>query len=213
MPVIAKDRPIETLRKEVTDQLIMNYSHGELSLEAFERRLDEAMATDDHDALVKLTADLDLTVDEEFINSQKEQMNRNYVPGESDDVETMFQIFSGSDRSGEWKLPKELRVISLFSGCNVDLTDAIFTNSVLTIKMFNIFSGNNIYIPEGVKVQTKAFCIFGGIDNSVSSVGNPNAPTIIIEGFVLFSGVDISIKRSLKERFVIFADKLKTFLS
>jgi hypothetical protein len=213
MPVIAKDRPIETLRKEVTDQLIMNYSHGELSLEAFERRLDEAMATDDHDALVNLTADLDLTVDEEFINSQKEQMNRNYVPGESDDVETMFQIFSGSDRSGEWKLPKELRVISIFSGCNIDLTDAIFTNSVLTIKMFNIFSGDNIYVPENVNVQTKAFCIFGGIDNSVSSVGNPNAPTIIIEGFALFSGIDIKIKRSLKERFVIFADKLKTFLS
>jgi hypothetical protein len=213
MPVIAKDRPIETLRKEVTDQLIMNYSHGELSLEAFERRLDEAMATDDHDALVNLTADLELTVDEEFINSQKEQMSGNYVPGESDDVETMFQLFSGSDRSGEWRLPKELRVISVFSGCNVDLTDAIFTNSVLTIKMFNIFSGNNIYIPEGVNVQTKAFCIFGGVDNSVSSAGNPNAPTIIIEGFVLFSGVDISIKRSLKERFVMFADKLKTFLS
>jgi hypothetical protein len=213
MPVIAKDRPIETLRKEVTDQLIMNYSHGELSLEAFERRLDEAMATDDHDVLVKLTEDLDLTVDEEFINTQKEQMNNNYMPGESDDVETMFQIFSGSDRSGEWKLPKELRVISIFSGCNIDLTDAIFSNSVLTIKMYNIFSGVDIYVPENVNVQSKAFCIFGGIDNSVTSVGNPNTPTVIIEGFALFSGIDISIKRSLKERFVMFADKLKTFLS
>ena len=213
MPVIAKDRPIETLRKEVTDQLIMNYSHGELSLEAFERRLDEAMATDDHDELVNLTADLDLTVDEEFINTQKEQMNQNYVPGDSDDVETIFQVFSGSDRTGEWKLPKELRVISIFSGCNIDLTDAIFTNSVLTIKVFNIFSGVDIYVPENVNVQTKAFCIFGGIDNSVGSTVNPNAPTIIIEGFALFSGIDISIKRSIKERFVMFADKLKAFLS
>jgi len=213
MPVIAKDRPIETLRKEVTDQLVMNYSHGEISLEAFERRLDEAMATDVHDVLVELTADLNLVVDEEFISTQKEQMNGNYVPGDSENVETIFQLFSGNDRSGEWTLPKELRVVSIFSGCNIDLTDAIFTNSVLTIKMFNIFSGNNIYVPDNVNVQTKAFCIFGGINNSVNSTGNANTPTIIIEGFALFSGIDIKIKRTLKERFVLFADKLKTFLS
>ena len=37
MAVIIQDRPIEKLREEVIDQLIMNYSHGEISLEAFDR--------------------------------------------------------------------------------------------------------------------------------------------------------------------------------
>ena len=38
MSVAIQDRPIESVRQEVIDQLIMNYSHGEISLEAFESR-------------------------------------------------------------------------------------------------------------------------------------------------------------------------------
>ena len=213
MPVVPQDRPIELLRKEVIDQLIMNYSHGELSLQAFERRLDDAMETSDHNVLVELTSDLDLVVDQDFVNSQKDQMGMNYIPGETEEVEYIFKIFSGSDRTGAWRLPKEIRMVNIFSGSNIDLTDAQFTNPVLRINIFNLFSGANIYVPENVNVQTKVFCIFGGIDNDVSSNTDPAAPTIIIEGFAVFSGIDIKIKRTIKERFIIFADKLKSLLS
>ena len=213
MPVVLEDRPIDKVREEVVDQLVMNYSHGELSLEAFERRLDQAMETDDPQVLVELTADLDLVIDQVFVDSKKQQMGMKFILGESEDAETIFNIFSGSDRSGEWELPKEIRVISIFSGSNIDLTDAIFRDPIVRVKIFNLFSGDNIYVPENVNVKVKAFCIFGGIDNSVSSVTDPTTPTIIIEGYALFSGINIEIRKTLKERFVIFADKLKEFLS
>ena len=45
MPVTPKDKPIQTLREETIDTLIMNYGHGHLSLDAFERRLDQAFGT------------------------------------------------------------------------------------------------------------------------------------------------------------------------
>ena len=51
---VRNDGAVDTLREEITDQLVMNYSHGELSLEAFERRLDEAMATTDHDVMHRM---------------------------------------------------------------------------------------------------------------------------------------------------------------
>ena len=72
MTVIIQDRPIETLREEIIDQLIMNYSHGEISLAAFERRLDVATNTDNHQTLVDLTQDLELTVDSAY-TAKKEQ--------------------------------------------------------------------------------------------------------------------------------------------
>ena len=213
MPVIPQDRPIEVLRKEVIDQLIMNYSHGELSLEAFERRLDDAMETADSNVLVELTSDLDLEVDQDFVNNKKQQMEMNYVPGEAEDVETIVQIFGGNNRSGSWKLPKELRIISIFGGADIDLSEAQFTSPELHITVFNLFSGVNIYVPENINVQSKAFCIFGGISNDANSNTETNAPTVIIDGVALFSGIDIKIKRTMKERFVIFADKLKSLLS
>ena len=48
MTVILEDRPIEQVREETIDQLIFNYSHGVISAEAFERRLDQAMNSNTH---------------------------------------------------------------------------------------------------------------------------------------------------------------------
>lgn len=215
MAVIDKDRPIESLREKVIDKLIMNYSHGELSLEAFERRLDQAMDTSEHSVLVSLTADLELAVDQEFINNKEEQQNTNYVSANADaeDVEYIVQIFSGNDRSGTWVLPKEIRIFSLFSGADIDLTEAQFTHPTLRITVFSLFSGDNIFVADNVNVRTNAFSIFGGISNKAISNPSHNSPTVIIEGVAIFSGINVKVRRSIKERFVLFADKLKTMLS
>jgi len=215
MSVILEDRPIETVRSEVIDQLIMNYSHGELSYEAFERRLDQAMELQCNKALVALSEDLPLTVDKAFVESKKQDLAPNIISGDVKDVEYMINIFSGNKRSGVWTVPKEIRSFSLFSGSDIDLTDAKFTQNELHIKVFCLFSGNNIYIPENVNVVSKAFCIFGGIDYQSATQVNPNivTPTIVIEGVCIFSGIDIKVRRTIKEKFVEMADSLKKMFS
>lgn len=215
MTVKLEDRPIETVRSEVIDQLIMNYSHGELSYEAFERRLDQAMELKCHKALIELSEDLPLTVDKAFVESKKEGLAPNIVQGDTEDVEYMVNVFSGNKRGGIWTVPKEIRSFSVFSGSDIDLTDAKFTQNELRIKVFCLFSGNNIYIPENVNVVSKAFCIFGGIDYQTATQVNPNniTPTIIVEGVCIFSGIDIKVRRSIKERFVEMADSFKKMFS
>lgn len=215
MSVILADRPTETVRSEVIDQLIMNYSHGELSYEAFERRLDQAMELRCNETLVALSKDLPLTVDKAFVESKKQDLAPNMVSEETEDVEYMINVFSGNTRSGVWTAPKEIRSFSLFSGSDIDLTDVKFTQNELRIKIFCLFSGNNIYIPENVNVVSKAFCIFGGIDYQTATQVNPNiiTPTIVIEGVAIFSGIDIKVRRTIKEKFVDIADSLKKMFS
>jgi hypothetical protein len=215
MSVILEDRPTETVRSEVIDQLIMNYSHGELSYEAFERRLDQAMELQCNKALVELSKDLPLTVDKAFVESKKEGLAPNFVPGETEDVDYMVNIFSSSNRGGPFKLPKEIRYFSIFSGTDIDLTHAQFCQDVVHIKIFSFFSGDSIYVPENVNVISKAFCIFGSVDNSVATniAVNSSAPTVIIEGLSIFSSVDIEVKRTIKEKFVEMADSFKKMFS
>lgn len=215
MSVILEDRPIESVRSEIIDQLVMNYSHGELSYEAFERRLDQAMESQCHQTLVELAKDLPLTVDKAFVESKKQDLAPNIVSGDTEEVEYMVNVFSGNTRSGAWTVPKEIRSFSLFSGCDIDLTDAKFTQTELRIKVFSLFSGSNIYIPENVNVVSKAFCIFGGIDYQTATQVNPHivTPTITIEGICIFSGIDIKVKRTIKERLVEMADSLKKLFS
>jgi hypothetical protein len=213
MTVTIEDRPLETVREEVIDQLIMNYSHGELSYAAFEQRLDKAMEYKSTVDLKMLTDDLPLNVDKTYENSKKQEMSINFTAGDTEELDYIVNVFSGSDRCGAWKVAKEIRSLSIFSGSDIDFTDAQFTQPVVKLKVFSLFSGNNIYIPENINIITKGFCIFGAINNKTSSNADRHAPTIIIEGFTLFSGIDIKVRRTLKEHFVNFADNLKKMFS
>jgi len=213
MAVILEDRPIETLREEVIDTLIYNYSHGVISNEAFERRLDQAMASQNHQEIVNLVADLEHTSDPEFSTQKERQFNINYAASNDDETDTIVNIFGGSGRSGQWTVPREIRIITIFGGADIDFTDAIFTTPTVTIKILCLFGGDNIYVPENVNVVSKAFCILGGIDNKAPSIASRQAPTLTIEGLVLFGGLDIKIKRTIKEKFVAFANQMKTMFN
>lgn len=209
MPVKIEDRPTEAVRDEVIDQLVMNYSHGKLSFEAFERRLDIAMNSQNNVEISALAEDLDLEVDKDYVENKQRDFEPQFAPHDGDDIDYMVNIFGGSDRSGCWSVAKELRTISVFGGSNIDFSDAVFSQQRTTLKVFCLFGGENIYVPENVNVVSKAFCIFGGVSNKAPSFGHKNAPTIIIEGLVVFGGVDIKLKRTIKEKFVAFADSMK----
>ena len=213
MPVAIQDRPTETVREEVIDKLIMNYSHGEISHQAFERRLDQAMASQDNAEIAALAEDLPLDTDNQYQQSKAKDLGYTFEAGTAEDVEYMVNIFSGSTKEGVWKVPRELRVFSVFSGSDIDFSQARFVEPVTTIKVFSLFSGDNIYVPEHVNVVSKAFCVFGSIDSKTAITANTNAPTIIVEGLSIFSGIDIKVKRTIKERFVEFADQLKRMFS
>ena len=211
MPVQIQDRPLDIVRKEVIDQLIVNYGHEELSLEAFERRLDQALACDNAIELSELVADLDLKVDKSYVDLKREELNLDldYDYGVTREVEYAINIFGGSNRSGPWNVPKEIRMLNLFGGGEIDFTEARFTHASVRIKMLTLFGGASIYVREDINTVSKITSIFGGTNNSAPSSRNSNAPVLVVEGLVMFGGTDIKIKRTIKEIFVDFADRIR----
>ena len=214
MPVATQDRPINAVREETIDQLIMNYGHGQLSLEAFERRLDQALDAKSHEQLVALTEDLDLVADKQYTDKKRSELglaSSNGAPSRS--VEHMVHIFGGSNRSGAWAVAREIRMLNLFGGAELDFTNAQFAAQETHIKMLCLFGGATLYVPENVNTVSRALCLFGGIDNRASYTPDQNATTIVIEGLVLFGGASIRVKRTLKERWLAFADTIKEMLA
>tara|TARA_Y100001960_G_scaffold52393_2_gene53445 strand:- start:8544 stop:8882 length:339 start_codon:yes stop_codon:yes gene_type:complete len=98
-------------------------------------------------------------------------------------------------------------------GTDIDFTDAEFRAQNITVKVLCVMGGVDIKVPENVNVVTKAFCVMGGLDNNTPSIADRQAPTITVEGFVLMGGVDIDIKRTMKEKFVAFANQMKSMFS
>jgi hypothetical protein len=218
MPVIPQDKPLDALREETVDQLIMNYGHGALSLEAFQRRLDEAFDATEHQTLQSLTSDLDLQVDSTYVAKKKESLELRtehrsgaaaHADEYTDDVEHIVHIFGGGDRTGDWTVPRELRVITIFGGTDIDLTNARFASPNTRIRLLCLFGGVDIYVPEGVNTTVNAFCIFGAIDNKAPNSSDPRAPKLAVDGLVMFGGADVKLKKTVKERMLEFADGLR----
>ncbi|NKC01744.1 MAG: DUF1707 and DUF2154 domain-containing protein [Pseudomonadales bacterium] len=209
MPVESRDRPIDVVREEVIDQLIVNYSHAKLSLEAFERRLDDALASDDAEELSELVADLEFNVDERYADQKREELDLDYDYGAQRDVEYAFNIFGGSNRRGPWSVPKEIRILNLFGGGEIDFTDAKFTHPTVRIRMLTLFGGATIYVREDINTVSKIIAIFGGNDNRAPSTRGGRGPVVIVEGLVMFGGTTIKIRRTAKEIFLDFADRIR----
>jgi hypothetical protein len=212
MPVENQDRPVDVLREEVIDQLIVNYAHEELSIEAFERRLDQALGSDEASELSELVADLELKADKSYTDQKREELglDLDYDYGATRDVEYAINIFGGSNRSGAWNVPKEIRMLNLFGGGEIDFTDAKFTHSSVRIKMLTLFGGASIYVREDINTVSKIISIFGGTDNSAPSDRGSHAPVVVVQGLVMFGGAEIKIKRTVKEIFVDFANRVRS---
>ena len=216
MPVPPQDRPLAALREATIDQLIVNYGHGKLSLEAFERRLDAALDTQSHDDLVALTRDLELRADKGYAEQKRRELGIasgvEQLPSAqsgANDIEHVINVFGGSNRSGAWDVPAEIKMINVFGGAELDFSNARFTSKVTTITMFCLFGGAQLYVREGMNTVSKAVCIFGGVDNRGPSTADPGAPTVVLRGLMIFGGADIKVRKTAKERLLEFADSIR----
>jgi len=212
MPVTPQDRPLDALREETVDQLIMNYGHGKLSRQAFERRLDEAIDTKSHDRLLELTADLDLKADRQFTAQKKAELGIRVdasAASRVDEAEHIINVFAGNNRKGAWDVPRAIRIFNLFGGAELDFTDARFASETTYITVLCLFGGVNIRVRDGMRTISKTLCIFGGVDNRAGPTSDPNAPLLVVEGLCMFGGVDIRVKKTPKQRLTEFADTLR----
>jgi hypothetical protein len=203
MPPGPQDRPLETLREETIDRLIVNYGHGVLSQEALERRLDQA-------TLVELTRDLEADVDPRYLERKRAQFREVEAREAEGEVAYLVSVFGSNERSGQWTVAPETRAITIFGGAKLDLSDARFTARTSHIHLLCLFGGVEIYVPDQANVSLGTFCIFGGVNDQSAGSVDPEAPRIVIDGLVLFGGVDIKVRKGARKRFMELADTMRS---
>lgn len=209
MSVATKDRPIAAVREEVIDRLIMNYSHGEISLEAFESRLDSAMDSSDAVAISELASDLPLNINSDYQDKKKSALGTHYQEGDSKKLERIVNVLSSSKRAGQWHVPKEITIRNVLGSDTIDFTQARFNYQNIKINVNCTLGNIKIEVPEDVNIHTNVNCIVGSIDNNSNVDFISDAPTITIEGKVMFGNLEIKVKQPVKEKWLRFADSLK----
>ena len=209
MPVNIEDRPLKNIREEVIDQLVMNYAHQEITLEAFEKRLDMAMDTADRSVLMEQVADLDLKTDNQYQKTKAEKLSKDQNYFDDDNHEKITRILSSSVQNGPWVTGEKISVTSVLSDFTLDFTDAIFNFPVVHINMFSLLTHDTIYVPEGVRVVCKTSNFMSSVNSKVFGSTDESAQTIIFHGKTILSAMDIKIRVTMKEKWLNFADGVK----
>ncbi len=209
MAVILNDRPAEQVKEEVIETLIHNYSHGIISNEAFERRLDAVIAANSNQERVDQVSDLSPAPDDTIRRHKEQTFKVAYTNERVNNTENLVSILGNSDRSGIWDVPKEIRIFTLLGSSKLDFTNARFSSPRVTVKVFCLLGGDKIHVPEHVNIVSKAFCILGSVKNKAASIADQQSPTVTIEGVVILSDLVISVKQTVKEKFVAFANQMK----
>ncbi|MCF6437393.1 LiaF domain-containing protein [Pseudoalteromonas sp. MMG022] len=215
MPVPINDRPLETVREEVIDQLILNYSHGELSADAFERRLDKAYQIDEQSQLQELVADLPLQSDPRYYSEKQARMQPKFTASHPHQESlTITSILSSDHRGGDWVVPKHIRLNNYFGSTELDFRNAVFTHPEVIIEVNCIMGSDEIIIPENIDVITNTTNIMGHVSNNRSQLSTntltKQRPRLYIQGKVILGSIDIYVKKTMQEKMKQFATSLKS---
>lgn len=160
-------------------------AEGRITAAEHSERIAAAHGAETFDDLVPLTRDL------VALDAPAAAPAWSSAPGTGDPgPELIVAIFSGASRSGRWQPRRNLSVLTLFGGAELDLTQAVFTDNVCEINVFCMFGGLDVRVPEGTDVRNECSAIFGGSDTKTEPAV-PGAPTVIVKGFVAFGGVAV----------------------
>lgn len=108
----------------------------------------------------------------------------------------VLSVFSGQSRQGEWTVPRELRILTVFGSVDLDLREARIADGETRIHIFALFGSVELLLPPGVRIEVDG----DGLAASFQVVPDstiplpPDAPTIRITGSAHFASVEGSVR-------------------
>ena len=105
-------------------------------------------------------------------------------------LEEYCSTFSSEDINYKKQEFKGAKLDAIFGSIVLNLKEATITKDQI-INANAIFGGIDIIAPPNVNIKVKSTPIFGGTSNKVNTIFNENLPTIYINSFTMFGGVEI----------------------
>jgi len=157
---------------------------GRLTLDELEERSGRALAAKTRGDLATLTSDLPREA------GQASELSP--VPSRKKPVRWMVAIMGGSHRRGRFRTVGSINAVAVMGGDEIDLRDAEIEGGELTLNLFALMGGSNVYVPDSVEVEVGGFSIMGGHEEVGSErPSRPGAPLIRIRVYALMGGATI----------------------
>lgn len=187
-------------RQKAIDALCEHFANDALTVEEFERRVEQAHKAGSTQDLRDLLADLptgDLPVKAEDADDALIQRVPASVPS-SRVKERGFVVaaLGGVERKGRWIPARQNYAIAVMGGVELDFREALLPPGVTDVWVFTAMGGVEVIVPPGLAVECDGVALLGGFEHHEDAVlsNDPDAPVLRIRGVALLGGVEVSIR-------------------
>ena len=180
---------VSDAERDVTLRMLGDHAAvGRLTLDELEERSSRALAAKTRGELATLTSDLPQEAGQEsgFRPASAPAPARTRKP-----VRWMVAIMSGSHRHGRFRAVGSINAVAIMGGDEIDLRDAEIEGGELTLNVFTLMGGANIYIPDSIEVDVGGFSVMGGNTEIGVERLRPGAPRVMIRAYNLMGGATI----------------------
>ncbi|MEJ2003518.1 MAG: DUF5668 domain-containing protein [Cyclobacteriaceae bacterium] len=120
------------------------------------------------------------------------------TPGEDTDIIDDFAVFGGRERTVNSQNFRGGKITAMFGGSEIDMRSADLAKGTNILDLFVMFGGTNIIVPPDWTVRVEVFSLLGGFGDkrySELKVIPDSDKVLIIKGFVMFGGGEVSLKK------------------
>src|SRR6187397_899922 len=147
-------------RHQVAEILREAAGEGRLDLDELDQRLEATYAARTYADLVPITLDLPSHPHQRPVPAQRPRVVPDVVPGP--DRESHVAILSGLSRKGVWVVPRQMTILAMMGGAELDLRRAKFAAPEVTITINAFMGGAQVIVGPSTRVQMEGTGIMGG---------------------------------------------------
>lgn len=184
--------PLELRRERVIHLLCQQVAADTMTLEEFERRVDEAHRATTLAALDSLVHDLETPAAQALDRSGSSPADQEHRRAN----ELMVAIMGGVSRKGYWQPARQSKIIAFMGGAELDFREAELPNGTTELFIIAVMGGAEIIVPPGLAVECSGIGIMGGFDHQADlrRPAGSNTPRLRITGIALMGGVEVSVR-------------------
>jgi hypothetical protein len=186
-------------RHQVAEILREAAGEGRLDLDELDQRLEATYAARTYADLVPITLDLPTHPHQRPVPARQPAIQPAgppvVVPGP--DRESHFAILSGLSRKGIWVVPRQMTIMAMMGGAELDLRQARFAAPEVVITINAFMGGAQVIVGPNVRVQMEGTGIMGGYSGPSGLVEadlDESSPVVRIKGFAIWGGVSVERK-------------------
>jgi hypothetical protein len=187
-------------REQVAERLRVAAGEGRLGLDELEDRITAVYTAKTYAELEPITRDLPASGAGPAAAPAAATGRGRWRVGRTPGRRKTFVVMGASENRGAWVVPKRYTAFCWMGGIVLDLREAEFEDTEVTINASCWMGGVEIIVPEGLNVQVHGFGFMGGYSGSPVGPIDPAAPTVHVKGFAFMGGVDVKRRAPRQSR-------------